>query len=203
MALTATTLAADADAQTLRFAVTSSTGATVGGFMRVDGEYMKIVAIPVTNTIDVRARGDRGGVAVAHDILAPVTFGLDTDMVALPTAEDRPIPAKDFDLKHIGENIAALPCPVRDTVYFINKASALASTVLGNPGKDQNGLRVTFINTTDYAAVVTVADCHDGSTGAHTTLTSPAYEGATLTIIAWQGSWYVFSQSATYPWVIS
>jgi hypothetical protein len=124
-------------------------------------------------------------------------------MVALPLREEIPIPGKDFDLAHLGANVAALACPTRDTVFFINKASALASTTLGNPGADQNGLRVTFINTTDYAAVVTVAACHDGSTGAHTTLTSPAYIGASLTLIAWQTKWFVFSQSATYPWVIS
>ncbi|MCX6550050.1 MAG: hypothetical protein NTY02_03400, partial [Acidobacteria bacterium] len=74
MALTATTLASAADAITLRFAVTASTGATVGGFMRVDGEYMMVTAIPASGFVDVRARGDRGGTAKAHNILAPVTF---------------------------------------------------------------------------------------------------------------------------------
>ena len=202
MALTATTLAAAADNQQTRFIVTASTGATVGGFMRIDGEYMTIVAIPVSGQVDVRMRGDRGGAAVAHVILAPVTFGLAADMVALGVREQIPVPAQ-FDLKSIGANVAALACPVRDTVFFINKASALATTTLGDPGADQNGLRVTFINTTDYAAVVTVAACYDGSTGAHTTLTSPAYQGAALTIIAWQTKWYVFGQSATYPWIIT
>ena len=48
MALTATTLAAAATATTLRFQVTASAGATVGGVMRVDGEYMTVVAIPLS-----------------------------------------------------------------------------------------------------------------------------------------------------------
>ncbi|MCX6550367.1 MAG: hypothetical protein NTY02_05050, partial [Acidobacteria bacterium] len=169
----------------------------------VDGEYMMVTAIPASGFVDVRARGDRGGTAKAHNILAPVTFGLASDMVGLPAREAIPIPAKDFDLAQLGADVAALPCPIRDTIYFINKASALGTTTLGNPGADQNGLRVTFINTTDYAAVVTVAACYDGSTGAHTTLTSPAYQGAGLTLIAWQTKWFVLAQSASYPWIIS
>ena len=50
MALTNTTLAIDATIDTLTFNVTSSTGATVGGFMRIDAEWMMIVEIPIVTS---------------------------------------------------------------------------------------------------------------------------------------------------------
>ena len=199
MALTATTLASAANATTLRFAVTSSTGATVGGFMRVDGEYMMVVAIPVTNHIDVRSRGDRGGTAVAHTILAPVTFGLASDMVALGPRQDIPVPADAFEQAHVGAN-GVIPVPVRPTVFIINKASALASSTFADPGKDQDGLVVSFVGATDYAHVVTTTSVYDGTTGAHTTLTSPAYAGGSITLYAAAGKWLVLSNNL---WVIS
>lgn len=199
MALTATTLAAAATATTLRFQVTASTGATVGGVMRVDGEYMTVAAIPLSGWVDVRSRGERGGTAVAHNILAPVTFSLATDLVNLPSKQDIPVPGDAFDLKHIGAN-GAVAVPIRNTVYFINKASALATSTFADPGADQNGLMVTFIGTTDYAHVLTTVSVHDGTTGAHTTLTSAAYAGSSLTLIANGAKWYVYKNQL---WVIS
>lgn len=193
MALTTTTLAAAADAATLRFNVTAATGATVGGFMRVDGEFMVITAISGT-AIDVRSRGDQGGIAVAHDILAPVTFFLATDQAALGVTDDRPVPAKDFDLLNVGQN-GVIAVPKRPTTYVLNKASALASTTLANPAADQNGLVLRFLTATDAAHVITTDHGHDGTTGEHTTCTSAAYIGACLSLIAVDGKWLVLSNN--------
>jgi len=167
--------------------------------MRIDGEYMIVTAIPVSGWVEVRSRGDRGGVAVAHNILAFVTFGVASDLVGLGVRQEIPVPGDDFDLKHIGAN-AAIPVPVRNTVYFIDKASALASSTFADPAADQNGLKVSFIGTTDYAHVITTVSCHDGTTGAHTTLTSAAYAGSSITLIANATKWHVFKNQL---WVIS
>ena len=198
MALTSTTLSADADAVTLRFAVTSSAGATVGGFMRVDNEYMMVETV-ATGVVGVRARGDRGGTAVAHDILAFVTFGLATDMVALPARQSIPVPGELYDIKHAGED-GVVPVPTRNTIYFINKATAAALT-LANPTADQNGLKVSFVGTTNAAHVVTAVTVYDSSSAdVHTVLTSAAYAGSSITLIAHAGAWYVF---ANQLWVIT
>jgi hypothetical protein len=158
--------------------------------MRVDEEYMTVAAIPLSGWVDVRSRGERGGTAVAHNILAFVTFGLATDMVALPARQDLPVPGDGFDVKQIGAN-GAIAVPTRNTVFFINKASALASSTFADPAADQNGLMVTFIGTTDYAHVITTTSAHDGTTGAHTTLTSAAYKGSSITLIANATKWHV------------
>lgn len=193
MALTTTTLASAVDASTLRFYVTAATGATVGGFMRVDGEFMVITGITGT-AIDVRSRGDQGGVAVAHDILAPCTFFLSTDQAGLGSMQDIPVPREEFDLLNVGQN-GVIAVPKRNTTYNLNKGAALASTTLADPGKDQDGLILRFLTTTDYAHVITTVSCHDGTTGAHTTCTSAAYAGASLTLIAAGGKWMVLSNN--------
>jgi len=199
MALTRTTLAAAADAKTLRFAVTASTGATVGGFMRCDGEYTMITAIPASGFVDVRSRGDRGGTARAHAILAPVTFGLASDMVGIASKMDTPVPGPFIDILNVGAN-SVIAVPTKSTLYNLNKGSALASTTLADPGSDQDGLEVSFFTTTDYAHVITTVSCHDGTTGAHTTCTSAAYIGATLTLVALGGKWMV---KANNNWTIT
>lgn len=190
MALTATTLAADADATTLRFAVTSSAGATVGGFMRVNKEFMRVVAIPASGFVDVRARGDRGGTAVAHDILSPVTFGLASEMAGLGVAQDVPPPGPDVDIVGVGEN-GVIAVPKKNTIFMLKKASALASTTFADPGADQDGLEVTFLNCTDAQHVITTVSVHDGTTGKHTTNTFAAYIGSSLTLVAAGGVWLV------------
>lgn len=198
MAVTRTTLKAAATASTLVFNVTASTGATVGGVMQIAGEFMRIVEIPVAGFIRVRSRGDRGGMAQAHDVLAPVTFGLDEDFANLGPKEIEPIPGKR-DVITVGQN-GVVPAPVRDTLYRLTKATALASTTFADPTAGMDGIEVTFLTETDAAHVITTVACHDGTTGAHTTNTSAAYIGACLTLIAAAGKWLV---KANNNWTIS
>ena len=189
MALTATSLAVAATAAATRFQVTSATGATVGGIMRVDDEYSIITAITGA-FIDVRARGDRGGVAKAHNILSPVVFGLTTDLADFGTRETTPIPDGREDLLAIGAN-GVIAVPKKNTTYLIMKGSALASSTLADPAADQDGLEVTFIGGTDFAHVVTTTNAFDGTTGASTTFTSAAFAGSSVTLKAFKAKWFV------------
>lgn len=191
MAITNTTLLIAAVATSLRLRVTSATGAIVGMVMRVNDEYMAIVAINGLD-IDVRTRGDFGGVAVDHAILSPVTFMLGSDMVAFPKGEERPVPAKDFDIVTIGAN-GAIPLPLRDTEFLIQKGSALATSAIPDPSKAQNGLRIKFVSLTDFAHVVTHTTLHDGTTGVSTTATFAAFRGACYSAVAQDGKWYTDS----------
>jgi hypothetical protein len=130
MALTTTSLAAPITANDLAFIATSATGATVGGFVRIDDEFMAVTAIAGT-LISVRSRGDYGSQAVAHQGLSSVVFGLASDLAPLGTSETIPVPAA-FDMATIGVN-GAIPVPTRHTVYFLTKATALAATSPRSP----------------------------------------------------------------------
>lgn len=195
MALTQTTLLVAGSATTLRFRVTSATGAVVGGFMKVDFELMVIVAINGLD-IDVRSRGDRGGVAQAHDILAPVVFGLWSDQPNLPAGENVYPPYEDMDSVNVGQNGTLVP-PLRNTTYVLNKGSALSATTLGAPTKAQDGILITLFCASAFAHVVTATGLiDDGVTGgAKTTLTFGAFVGASITLQAYNGHWIVIAKN--------
>lgn len=195
MALTQTTLSAAIDANTLSLNATSATGATVGGFAKVDQEFMVITAINGTK-IDVRSRGDQGSLAVAHDVLAQLTFGLATDLSSLPLYSTIPVPNDETQYTVIGQNTAALAVPTRNTIFVINKATALATTTFANPSKSQDGLTITFVSNTDAAHVVTLVNSQDGTTGNHTTYTFAAFGGAAFTVVAVNGRWLTLSFNA-------
>lgn len=190
MALTQTSISAALSANALVLAATAATGATVGGFAKVDGEFMVITAISGTQ-ISVRSRGDQGTAAVAHNVLAPLTFGLSTDLQAMlgPTEVLAPV-FLDYDIATIGAN-GAIAVPSRQTLFFITKASALASSTVANPTKDQNGLILTFTSAAAAAHVVTLTTSQDGTTGNSTTYTMTAFLGCSFAIVAWNGTWNV------------
>jgi hypothetical protein len=119
-------------------------------------------------------------------------------VAALPTYSDIPVPTS-FDIVNIGAN-GVIAVPTRDTWYRINKGSALASSTFANPAADQDGLTVTFTGITDFAHVITTVTVNDGTTGAHTTLTSAAFAGSSLTLRATNGTWQVVANNL---WVIT
>lgn len=195
MAKTRTSLAAALNDNALSFRATSVTGATVGGVAKIDNEYTVITEI-VSPMVTVRSRGDRGGVAAAHAILAPVTFGLSSDFAGPGAGEDVPVPTEDEDIKTLGAD-GAIPLPTRNTSYFITKGSALAGSAMPDPGHDQDGLEVSFYAASDFAHVVTLITGNDGTTGLSTTFTMAAFIGASFTLKAWGGKWLVKANNLT------
>lgn len=195
---TPTSLAVACAAGDQSIKVTSATGATVGGFAKVEEEFMRILAINGT-TLSVARRGEFGGKVSAHTILASVVYGLDSDLLDTPAYEVTPLPFTEFDMVNIGAN-GAIAVPTRPTHYFISKGSALASSTFADPSAAQNGLVVKFTGVTDFAHVITTVSVHDGTTGDHTTLTSPAFSGGTLTLIAYNTEWFVVANNL---WVIT
>ena len=190
MAITNTSLAAALSATSLTLTATSATGATVGGFAKVNGEFMIITGITGTQ-IRVGQRGTQGTAAVAHAVLSPLTFGLLADLPDLGATEIVLPVITERDIVTIGANVATLTAPVRDTHYFITKGSALATTTLPNPSAAMNGLQVTFTSVSVFAHVITCVTLSDGTTGNHTTATGAAYGGTTFTVVAFNGAWFV------------
>jgi len=191
MALTNTSLAAALSADQLVLTATAATGATVGGFAKVDGEYMTITAISGTS-ISVGQRGSQGTAVVAHKVLAPLTFGLFSDLGAYGATEIVPPVITSKDIVTIGAD-GVIDVPVRDTIFVIQKGAALASSTLGNPSAAQNGMIVILTSGSDFAHVVTTVAVRDGTTGVHTTNTFLAFAGASLTLLAMNGQWYTLA----------
>lgn len=201
MALTRTSLTAAIGPSDLTIPVTSTTGfPTVGAIglrqmMQVDDEYMLIEVVPVANTVRVMQRGYNGTTGTAHDILAPViTSSAVADFANIPVGTNVSRPPFFDDVQSVGQN-GIIPVPVRNTTYLLTKATALASTTLAAPGKDQDGLQVTFTSQTAAAHVITatslLGDAVSGSP--HTTATFAAFIGASLVVKADNGIWNVVS----------
>lgn len=189
MAFTATTLAADLSATALKATLTSGTGFAAGQVAKIDGEYVRITAVNGAS-VSLAQRGYNGTIAAAHDVLSTVITTADNlDWTGLQAGADTDRPPYVDDVISVGEN-GAIACPKRNTTLVLTKATALASTTLADPPKDRDGLKVTVTSATDAAHVIT-GNFADGTTGAHTTLTCAAFNGASAVLVAQQGLWNV------------
>lgn len=89
-----------------------------------------------------------------------------------------------------------------DAIVLLTKGSAAAVTI-AVPGAANIGRKIVITGGSDFAHVVTAASTsvHDGTTGGHGTLTSPAFQGGTLTLRAVTAAkWNV---EANNLWVIT
>ena len=189
MALTTTSLAAAANAEQLTFSVTSATGATVGGFVRIDNEYSVITEINGT-LISVRNRGMFGGKAVAHNILAPLTFGLMSDLPDPNVGEVDAAQAPDLQSYAVSGAIDVSLLKARKTTIVLTKAGVAAMT-LAAPSKAQDGIEVTILSATANAHTVTYTAGFYADTTSSDVATFAAKAGASMTIVARGGTWGV------------
>lgn len=198
-ALTNTTLAADAAASDTILKLTSTSGYPAAGniignnnnLMQINGEQMYFVELIASGTVRVRNRGSNGTLAVAHDILSSVSMGAPADFPADPAGASNPRPPYVDEIVHYGED-GAIAVPNKNSTILLNKATAGAFT-LAAPTLGQNGVKLTIINETAAAHVITattlLADAVSGSP--HTTATFAAFKGASLTLEAANGLWNV------------
>lgn len=201
MSLTRTSLAADCTASDTQLAITSTSSgfpavgviASPPQLMLVGDEYMLVQSVPASGYAKVMQRGYNGTVAKAHDILTPVVTSSDPqDFAAVPAGGVDSRPPYVDDVVAVGEN-GTIAVPTKNTVIQLTKATALASTTLGAPAKDQDGLKLTIVSLTAAAHVITATSLlADGVSGSpHTTATWAAFIGASLTLVADNGLWSV------------
>jgi hypothetical protein len=188
MAISRTTLAAAATRDTDTFYLTSASGVTVGGFLKVNAEYSTVVKIDGT-AVRVRTRGERGGRAVAHAALSPVVVGLVSDLAqyqesVLTNHED------SFDEITMPVD-AAIVIPRKNTRINIMKATAAALT-LAQPGVAvPDGIVLEVRGYTAAAHTVTLTAGFFGNTTSSDVATFAAGGGGVLTLKSLNGLWLV------------
>ena len=190
MALTRTTIAAAISADADIIPVTSATGFAAGNVLRVDNEYMMVVAVNGTN-IQVRSRGDLGSAAAAHNSLAPATTGLLSDLPNYPLGQAAQVDAQGQTIVTASVD-GALAIPTQDTLVLVQKAGVCAMT-LANPTTAQDGLQVTILSATANAHTVTYTAGFYGDTTSSDVATFAAKVGASFTIKAQGGKWGIVS----------
>ncbi|WP_162434553.1 hypothetical protein [Pseudoxanthomonas koreensis] len=81
--------------------------------------------------------------------------------------------------------------PVADGIsgeFILTKGSAAAITLAAPTA---TGQRITVTSASAYAHVVTATGLiHDGTTGAHNTVTFAAFAGASVTLVGYSGKWH-------------
>lgn len=190
MALTRTTISAAIGADAEIIPVTSATGFAAGNFLRVDNEYMMVVAVNGTN-IQVRSRGDLGSAVVAHNTLAPATTGLLSDLPNYANGLASQVDPQGQTIVTASVD-GALTIPTQDTLILVQKAGVCAMT-LANPTTAQDGLQVTILSGTANAHTVTYTAGFYGDTTSSDVATFAAKVGASMTIKAQGGKWGVVS----------
>lgn len=190
MAITYTSLASAFGVNDLTFKATSATGATVGGFVKIDDEFSIITEINGVY-VTVRSRGDQGTFVKAHDVLAPVTFGLLSDLPR-PFAGRSSAQGAKPEFVSYGQN-GAIALPYRDTRVLLTKATAAAMT-LADPSGVPDGTELTISSATAAAHTVTLTTGFAGS-NATDVFTFTAAVGTSIKLIAAKGKWIHVSTS--------
>ncbi len=175
-----------------KVSLTSATGVSVGMLMQVDGEWMLITDVTNSPTVSV-VRGYGNGLttstARAHNILAPVTYGLTSEFTQTTNGST---PNAGFVSYSVD---GAIALPGVDTVVYINKAGVCALT-LANPAADSR-VAIKFVSLTAYAHTITyTAGFYDNTTSSDVA-TFPATAGGTIEIIAINGKWRPLATVAT------
>ena len=186
MAQTTTTISAAVGATDLTIPVTSASGFAAGNYLRLDNEFMVVTAVSGTN-ISVRARGDKGSGAVAHNILAVANTGLDSDLAVQPMGQASQIDPQ-FPTIVTYSAAGAIAIPVQNTMVVLNGGAARAMTLAG-PGKDQDGLTLTVLNASAFAHTVTYTAGFYGDTTSSDVITFAAKAGASFICVARGGTW--------------
>lgn len=190
MALTRTTISAAVSADALIIPVTSATGFAAGNFLRVDNEFMQVVSVSGSN-VSVRSRGDFGSAAVAHNILAPATTGLTSDLPDFPVGQVAQVQPEGQTIVTASVD-GALSIPNQNTLVLVQKAGVCAMTLAG-PTAAQDGLVLTILSATANAHTVTYTAGFYGDTTSSDVATFAAKVGASMTIQAQGGKWGVVS----------
>lgn len=186
MALSRTTLSASITRDADTITVASTSGATVGGFCKINGEYSTVYAIPQSGVAKIRTRGERGGKAVPHAAGSVVVFGLYSDIAnAFPS-----------DLPHTFDEIAmsadgAITIPTKNTRINITKATAAALTLTAPGTSVPDGIMLEIRGYTAAAHTVTLTAGFFGNTTSSDVATFAAGGGGVLVLESLNGVWLV------------
>lgn len=161
--MTRTTLSAAVAVDDKRVTLASITGLAVGSIILVNGERMRVTAVPSAATAPVDVlRGISGTKPVAHPITSGVAFGTPDEFSHVST-----LPGRTRDIRaYTAAGAITLPTPGRDMVAILNGTDALAMTI-ADPGKDNDGDILIIVGNGKAAHTVTyTAGWGDAGSGA-------------------------------------
>lgn len=199
MALANTTLGAAKAASDTFLKVASATGFAAGYKVRIGDESYQVGKGYVSGATIVPIGLEKDGtVAVAHPSGAQVTVGAAIDWAASTTPQANssfPISGRSRVInEYSADGAISLPPAGADALAVIS-GTAHTGMTLAVPSKDLNGCKLTILNLTAAAHVVTVAGGVGGS--AIVTLTQDASGRSMIELLAYNEIWYCPALSGT------
>jgi len=162
----------------------SSVGISPKTWALVDGEYVSVEDASLSPTLSV-ARGMNGTLAVAHNTLAPVVYGLTSDFSQLAfqgSDSIRVAPVATYSVN------GAFTVPYVDQTVYITKAGVCALTLDATVPADL-AITVKFISLTANAHTLTYTAGFYGNTTTSDVALFAATVGASFTMQAKNGLW--------------
>lgn len=186
MAITRTTLAAAiVNAHDLAITLTSNSGATVGGFLRVNDEYSTIVEVGTGGLVKVRHRGGNGTAASAHAALSPVAVGLWSDLPdkTLPNIGQSEVVESTLSASGAFTSIG------RHQRISLAGAAAIAITIANPAAGIPDGIEVEFVGITAHAHTLTYTPGFQQNTTSGDVATFAAGGGGVAKLRTQNGKW--------------
>jgi hypothetical protein len=191
MAKTTTTNSAAIAITDAVITVASATGFAAGGFVKVNGECMRVQQGYVSGTAIPVMRGIEGTAALAHAVTSNVTVGLASDFVPLTAAGEAvnyPLIRSRQTTSYNAAGAIALPVPGNDAVAILNGTSARAMT-LAAPPKDQDGDILTVIGNGKAAHTLTITAGVGAAGAGYTAFTMITGSQQSIQLMACNGAW--------------
>lgn len=161
----------------------ANSGIGARALLLVDGEQMLVTDATNSPTLKV-VRGYAGTLAVAHNTLAPVTYGVSSDFTQLGVQGAGTLAVAPEATYSVN---GAITVPVVDQTIYLTKAGVAAMT-LASPAADQTNT-VRIVSLTANAHTITYTPGFYGNTTSSDVATFPATVGAVFTIVARNGLW--------------
>ena len=154
MALVRTTLSGGVSATDLEILLASLTGLSVNSTLKIDGEQMRVQALPSAATVPVKVlRGVNGTNVAAHPTGAGVVAGDPADFAGKPLA----LAGRVRDVvSYSASGALTLPTPGRDMVAILNGTTLRAMT-LAVPTKENDGDILIVVGNGKAAHTVTIS----------------------------------------------
>lgn len=189
MALAVTSLNGAVARDARSITLTAFTNPSAGGIgpktmALVDGEMMQVASALLSPTLDV-VRGVDGTLAVYHNTLAPVVYGLTTDFTQLAVQGSASIAVAPVATYSVD---GAFVVPFVNQTVYITKAGVLALTLNATIPADLN-VTVRFVSLTANAHTLTYTAGFYGNTTSSDVATFPATIGAVFTMQSKNGLW--------------
>lgn len=199
MALTNTKLTAAIGASDLTIQVNDSSAALANTPIKIENEFARIVSTTTSGFLTLRARGDQGTAAVAHNKLVNVEICATAADFQTPAAGTVPILPPIPQLVSYSTS-GAIAVPTVDTNIVLTSTSAAQAMTLVAPSAASDGVKLYITSQSSMAHTVTATSLIQGYSSGQSTATFNTVIGQGLVLMVDNANYNVLSANPNIVW---